>query len=228
MASFLLPKSFSVELENIMGSFWWKNNHSKRGMHLCDWKSLCAPKEEGSMGFHHLSSFNIALLAKQGWRLLSNPNYLLARTLKARYFKDSDFLNSSMGSFPSFTRQSIWVARGLLLKGLGWRIGNGQKVSIWDDVWIPLMNRLQKGSSVFLFLCLSMKTLLYGGVSCQENSWSEVVRLLLQEGRDQLHSDHKQIYKKLWKMNLPSKIKITIWRNFVTICLVLVIFIISE
>lgn len=118
---------------------------------------------------------NIALLDKQGWRLLNNPNSLLARTLKARYFKDGDFLNSSLGRLPSFTWQSIWAARGLLLKGLGWRIDNGQKASIWDDVWIPLMNRLQKGSSVFLFLCLSMKTLLFGGVSCQANTWSEVV-----------------------------------------------------
>ncbi|KAH1096604.1 hypothetical protein J1N35_013525 [Gossypium stocksii] len=34
-------------------------------------------------------------------------------------------------------RESIWAAKGLLLKGLGWRIGNGKHVSIWDDAWIP-------------------------------------------------------------------------------------------
>lgn len=40
----------------------------------CNWKSFCVPKEERGMGFHNLNSFNIALLAKQGWRLLRNPN----------------------------------------------------------------------------------------------------------------------------------------------------------
>ncbi|KAK5794835.1 hypothetical protein PVK06_036085 [Gossypium arboreum] len=165
------------------------------------------------MGFRHLSSFNTTLLAKQGWGLLNNPKSLLARALKARYFKDGDFLNSSLGRLPSFTWQSIWAARGLLLKGLGWRIRSGQKASIWVDVWIPgddnlriqnmnnnqclikvadLVDASSKNwksdliSFIFdeqiakrilciPFLCLSMKTLLYGGVSCQVNSRSEVV-----------------------------------------------------
>lgn len=59
------------------------------------------------MGFRNLNLFNIALLAKQGWHLLRNPNSLLARTLKAKYYKDSDILNSKMGNLPSFTWQSL-------------------------------------------------------------------------------------------------------------------------
>ncbi|KAK5785053.1 hypothetical protein PVK06_039598 [Gossypium arboreum] len=136
MACFLLPKSLCMELENIMGAFWWRKNQGKQGMHWCDWKSLCALKEDGGMGFHNLNHFNITLLAKQGWRLLRNPNSLLARTLKAKYFKESDFLNSRLGKLPSFTWQSIWTAKGLLLKRLGWKIGNGKHVSIWEDAWI--------------------------------------------------------------------------------------------
>ncbi|KAA3460789.1 reverse transcriptase [Gossypium australe] len=135
-------ETLCTELENVMNAFWWNKNNGKRGMHWCDWESLCALKEEWGMGFRDLNCFNITLLAKQGWRLLRNPNSLLARTLKARYFKDSDFLKSNLGRLPSLTWKSVWATKGLLLKGLGWRIGDGQQVSIWNDSWIPGNNVL--------------------------------------------------------------------------------------
>ncbi|KAA3479876.1 RNA-directed DNA polymerase reverse transcriptase family protein [Gossypium australe] len=51
---------------------------------------------------------NLSLLAKQGWRrLVSFPNSLLARTLKAKYYPDSDFMNARLGNIPSYTWKSI-------------------------------------------------------------------------------------------------------------------------
>ncbi|GMI83381.1 hypothetical protein HRI_002007400 [Hibiscus trionum] len=138
MSCFLLPKSFCRELEAIAAKFWWQKSKEKRGIHWCDWSFLRKLKDSGGMGFRDLRKFNIALLAKQGWRLMSNPSSLVSRLLKAKYYKETNFLGSNLGNRPSFIWKSIWCAKGLLSLGLNWRIGSGSKVSIWDDPWLPV------------------------------------------------------------------------------------------
>lgn len=59
-------------------------------------------------------SFNVALLAKQGWRLVTQPDYLLTRVLKARYFPSGCFLSALLGFNPSFIWRSLIGTTGLL------------------------------------------------------------------------------------------------------------------
>ncbi|KAG8481019.1 hypothetical protein CXB51_025741 [Gossypium anomalum] len=70
-----------------------------------------------------MSQFNIALLAKQGWRFINYPNSLVARVLKAKYYPNTDFNNAQLGNIPSLTWKSVWAAKGLLNNGLCWRVG---------------------------------------------------------------------------------------------------------
>jgi hypothetical protein len=69
--------------------------------------------------------------------MLTNPESLCARVLKARYFKDSDILQASCPKGGSYTWRSIIHGRDLLKKGLIWRIGDGKSVDVWSDSWIP-------------------------------------------------------------------------------------------
>lgn len=55
-------------------------------------------KREGGMRFHNFKDFNLALLAKQCWHLIHDPDSLWARVLKGRYFPDVLFLEAKKGS----------------------------------------------------------------------------------------------------------------------------------
>ena len=46
------------------------------------------------MGFRDLRDFNLAMLVKQGWRMIQGNDSLLYKCFKARYFPQSSFLDA--------------------------------------------------------------------------------------------------------------------------------------
>ncbi|XP_045831362.1 uncharacterized protein LOC123922707 [Trifolium pratense] len=94
------------------------------------------------MGFRNLRAFNEALLAKQGWRLITQPNSLVTQIIKAKYYPKGDFLTATHKQNMSYTWRSILQASWVIKKGSYWTIGSGQDINIWEDNWIQ-----QKGNS---------------------------------------------------------------------------------
>lgn len=83
--------------------------------------------------------FNDALLAKQCWRLIQNPNSLWARVLKARYFPHCSFLDAKRGGRASWAWSTLLSGRDLLLKDAHWQIMNGKEAQVWLDKWLPTL-----------------------------------------------------------------------------------------
>ncbi|XP_059436514.1 uncharacterized protein LOC132169501 [Corylus avellana] len=137
MSIFLLPKTLCSELNGIMQKFWWGHKDNVKKIHWMSWEKMGRSKANGGMGFRDLICFNMALLAKQGWRIIQNPDSLVGRILKAKYFSRSSLLEAKIGSRPSFAWRSLLAATVLLREGMIWRIGNGQSVNIWGSKWIP-------------------------------------------------------------------------------------------
>lgn len=137
MSCFRIPTGVTEEIERACSNFWWGENEGMKKLHWKTWKFLSQPKCRGGMGFRRLESFNKALLAKQIWRLIVNPSSLVARVLKARYFKHQDVMRANLGSNPSYIWRSLLWSRQLLVKGTWWRVGNGRKLATFHDNWIP-------------------------------------------------------------------------------------------
>ena len=126
MSCFKIPNSLCNELNSMISSFWWGQKDKERKMTWVSWKKLCTPKERGGMGFRDLKDFNLALLAKQGWRILKNQSSLIHRVFKAKYFAQCSFREAQLGRRPSYAWRSIMAAREVLERGSKWSIGNGE------------------------------------------------------------------------------------------------------
>lgn len=100
------------------------------------WASLCKPKQRGGMGFRDIRSFNRALLAKQLWRMVTNPSSLVARVFTARYCKQGDLLTAEVRSNASFVWRSLVWSRRVIEKGMFWKVGDGRNISVFDDKWV--------------------------------------------------------------------------------------------
>uniref|UniRef100_A0A803PM52 Reverse transcriptase domain-containing protein n=1 Tax=Cannabis sativa TaxID=3483 RepID=A0A803PM52_CANSA len=59
------------------------------------------------------------------------------QVLKSRYYPNNSILEANPGHSPSLTWQGIHWGKGLLVAGLRWKIGEGCRVNISRDPWMP-------------------------------------------------------------------------------------------
>jgi hypothetical protein len=152
MSVFLLPTSLCKELNSLMQRFWWGHKENISKIHWMSWEKLGASKDKGGLGFRDLTMFNKALLAKQLWRMVENPESLVASIMKAKYFSNCSIMEASVGSRPSLVWRSILASKELVEDGVLWRIGDGRSVKIWGDKWLPMTDssRVQSPKAIQL------------------------------------------------------------------------------
>ncbi|KAL8128939.1 hypothetical protein V2J09_018094 [Rumex salicifolius] len=120
-----------------------RNNRSASCRSLEEMGTDMHSKKARGIGFRDMKVFNLALLAKRGWRLLSYPDSLYSKVIKVRYFSRSNFLDATLGYKYNYSWFSMLSAQGLLKKGMGWRIGSGKSAMV-NSEWIPTGRRLKK------------------------------------------------------------------------------------
>lgn len=137
MQCFLLPKRVCKDLSSVIRKFWWGSKEGENKISWVNWNKLCDSKLQGGLGFHDFHDFNLAFLAKQGWRLVNGPGSLFQRLFKGKYFHSSSFWEASCPKSASWAWWSICAGRTVLRKGWRWCVRDGKAISIWCDPWLP-------------------------------------------------------------------------------------------
>jgi hypothetical protein len=94
MAVFKLPAGFHEDYIHLIQKIWWGEDEKKRKVHWEAWDVLTRPKFFGGVGFRDLKLLKQAMLARQCWRIISNPDSLCARLLKSIYYPRGNFLDT--------------------------------------------------------------------------------------------------------------------------------------
>jgi hypothetical protein len=210
------------------------------------------------MGFRDLHFFNLALLAKQGWRLATQPTSLFSRVFQSKYFPRCSFWQAKLGSSPSFIWRSILAARDLFRKGIRWSIRDGKAVKIWEDDWgvcdlkrcphvrkvewvsdlidgvrgtwnLPVLCELFDADSVDKIKQISLRDtrgpdsfswkLHSIRVFTVKTAYNLVVSPEVRgvEGENSNRTQHRQFWRVLWKLKIPHKVKIHLWRAYLNV-----------
>jgi hypothetical protein len=109
-------------------------------MHWIEWDKMAVSKCKGGMDFRDIHAFNLALLGKQGWLLITSPNSLCAQVLKGRYYP-SEFMEATVLRTASRPWRAVVAGREALQHGLIKRIGAGHTVSIWEVAGFQVQGR---------------------------------------------------------------------------------------
>ncbi|XP_010472440.1 PREDICTED: uncharacterized protein LOC104752070 [Camelina sativa] len=210
MSCFRLSKNLCRKLTSAMCEFWWSNCQGRRKIAWVAWKKLCKSKSEGGLGFKDLGDFNQALLAKQAWRILNNPDSLVTRFYKSRYFRKTSIIECGAGSRPSYAWRSILHGRDLLKAGLMKSIGDGCDTLVWRDKWIMDKHpRAPFRSQIFFDFNMKVVDLRTPGAA----TWDKEKTLsTLYEPRSDDLIKLNELKASVWKVETVPKIRTFLWR----------------
>lgn len=60
----------------MLNSLWWGGGNNNKGIRWPSWDKLSFTKNKGRLGFKDFKPFNLAMVAKQGWHLMTKPKSL--------------------------------------------------------------------------------------------------------------------------------------------------------
>ncbi|WMV59186.1 hypothetical protein MTR67_052571 [Solanum verrucosum] len=137
MSLFPIPDGVIDRLDALRRNFLWEGNSETKKFHLVKWAALIGNKQVGGLEVRNLKTQNQCLLMKWLWRLASNEQALWKEVIQAKYEMEdhwsTSMVTNTYGTSLWRTIRNLWPKLGGNCKI---KIGNGVKVSFWEDSWL--------------------------------------------------------------------------------------------
>ncbi|KAL9667325.1 hypothetical protein QQ045_001677 [Rhodiola kirilowii] len=189
MSVYYFPQKNLDDIAKLIGQFWW----NKDGQKWISWLSrevLYRKKEGGGIGFKDLRIFNEAILMKICWRMLTQPQLLVSKVLKARYYQNIDLSYASLGGRPSHIWRGVMKNIQLFWSGLEWNENSN------GVVW-----KMASNGDFFVKIA-------YGLISNNRISVQQGL------GEQSFGGFKKRFWNNIWKSTVPNKLIIFCWRLY--------------
>ncbi|RVW97910.1 Transposon TX1 uncharacterized 149 kDa protein [Vitis vinifera] len=101
------------------------------------WDVVCGDKENGGLGIRKFTIMNKALFGKWTWRFASDKEALWKHVLEAKYGQE-DYgwrTKKAVGACGVGVWKEILKEAGWCWDKMGFKVGKGNKISFWTDVW---------------------------------------------------------------------------------------------
>ncbi|KAL0293977.1 UNVERIFIED_CONTAM: hypothetical protein Scaly_3131900 [Sesamum calycinum] len=187
-------------IEMKLKGFLWRGSTGSGGYKV-SWDLVCQPISHGGLGIRNVQSMNQALMAKHLWQVVTNQRDSIWVTWVLLYRLKHHTVWSYRGTGGSWCWKKLMKLRCQLIKGLKFRVGNGDSFKLWLDPWLvdgPLINKYPRGP---LITGLSVDSWL--NVVIDRDNWN---------WPSQAHTDIAEIISNLPPIHNGSNDQV-VWKN---------------
>lgn len=141
MSWFPFPKKITSKIDSIQRTFWWSQKNPRRAAYFRSWSDIGRSKMCGGLGIRNSYATNRVFITKLGWRTSKNPDQLVSRFLKDKYFPNQTLLEIDKAADTScWLWKGIIKSRVFLQSNIVSKINDGTSTKILSSNWFPLSN----------------------------------------------------------------------------------------
>ncbi|GKA91923.1 putative pentatricopeptide repeat-containing protein [Tanacetum coccineum] len=143
----MLQSKLSSWKDNLL-SIWGRHTLIKavhgslaRKLAWIKWKNVISSYDNGGLNIGSLKAFNLTLLQKWRWRLLSHKNALWVKVIKALHGQEGGFDNNGCiynGTWARIVGSSNFLDSNNIIPNSSFRFqaGCGTRIRFWKDTWV--------------------------------------------------------------------------------------------